>query len=156
MLDAISRERLSVVHPELGRRVNQLANLLSFPIRVTQGLRTWPQQAALYAQGRTEPGTIVTQAKPEQSAHCFMYAVDIAPIDGTGIDWNGKDAKWQEILDKAPSCGLAEGAQWRTFVDEPHLYLQELPATPDDEIVYTFKEGGLSAVQQLIDGRLKL
>jgi peptidoglycan LD-endopeptidase CwlK len=146
MLDAISQERLAQVHPELARRINQLANLLSFDIRVTQGLRTWPQQAALYAQGRTEPGAVVTEAQPGHSMHNFGLAVDVAPISPSGIDWNGKDAKWEEILAKAPSCGLAEGAAWRTFPDEPHLYPQEVPSAPDDNMRYLFTEGGLQAV----------
>jgi peptidoglycan LD-endopeptidase CwlK len=146
MLDDISMERLAEVHPELSRRVQQLASMLSFDIRVTQGLRTYPQQNALYAQGRTTPGNVVTNAKGGQSAHNFGYAVDVVPYIEGIIDWSGKDAKWQEILMKAPSCGLAEGATWRTFPDEPHLYLEECPADPDDNLRYLITEGGLQAV----------
>jgi peptidoglycan LD-endopeptidase CwlK len=146
-MDNISVERLSEVAPELSRRVSRLAALLSFPIRVTQGLRTYAQQNALYAQGRTLPGNIVTDAQGGQSAHNFGYAVDVVPVNDDGsIDWNGKDAKWAEILAKAPQCGLAEGATWRAFPDEPHLYPQECPADPDDNIRYLFTEGGLDAV----------
>jgi peptidoglycan L-alanyl-D-glutamate endopeptidase CwlK len=145
-MDAHSEERLSQVHPELARRVHQLADMLSFPIIVTQGLRTYAEQNALYAQGRISTGKIVTEAQGGYSMHNFGLAVDVAPTDGHGIDWNGKDAKWQEILAKAPSCGLAEGALWRTFPDEPHLYPQEVPAAPDDNFRYLFTEGGLAAV----------
>jgi len=146
-MDDISLARLSEVHPELSRRVQQLAALLSFPIRVTQGLRTYPQQDTLYQQGRSTPGKIVTNAMPGHSMHNFGLAVDVAPLNEDGsIDWSGKDEKWQEILAKAPSCGLAEGAQWRTFPDEPHLYPQECPANPDDHIRYLFTEGGFAAV----------
>ena len=153
-MDSMSEAKLGAVHPELANRIHRLAELVSFPLIVTQGLRTFAQQQALYDQGRTAPGRIVTDAKPEQSAHVFMYAVDIAPTDGHKIDWNGRDAKWAEILEKAVNCGLAEGAHWRTFPDEPHLYLQELPATPDEAMVEALKEGGLLAVKQLIDLRL--
>jgi peptidoglycan L-alanyl-D-glutamate endopeptidase CwlK len=145
-MDAHSEARLAEVHPELGRRVHRLETMLSFPLAVTQGLRTWPQQDALWQQGRTTPGNIVTNAPAGHSMHCFGLAVDVAPTDGHTIDWNGKDEKWAEILAKAPSCGLAEGAQWRTFPDEPHLYPQELPANPDDNMRYLFTEGGLDAV----------
>lgn len=145
-MDAHSEAKLDEVHPELARRVRQLAALLSFPLVVTQGFRSYPQQDALYQQGRTLPGSIVTNAKAGWSMHNFGLAVDVAPTDGHSIDWNGKDEKWAEILAKAPSCGLAEGAQWRTFVDMPHLYLQELPADPDSEVRYIFTEGGLAAV----------
>lgn len=145
-MDNQSESRLSEVHPELSRRIHQLAALLSFPILVTRGLSTWPQQEALYQQGRTTPGKIVTEAPAGHSMHNFGLAVDVAPTDGHVIDWNGKDAKWQEILAKAPSCGLAEGAQWRTFPDEPHLYPQEVPAAPDDRMRNLFSNGGIQAV----------
>lgn len=146
-MDSISETRLAEVSPELSRRVHQLADMLSFPIRITQGFRTYAQQDALYAQGRTAAGPRVTDAEGGQSAHNFGYAVDVAPLNADfTIDWNGKDAKWAEILAKAPSCGLAEGATWRTFPDEPHLYPQECPADPDDNIRYLFSEGGLAAV----------
>jgi peptidoglycan LD-endopeptidase CwlK len=146
-MDSNSEARLKAVHPELARRVRQLADMLSFILAVTQGLRTYQQQNALYDQGRTAPGNIVTNAKGGESIHNFGLAVDVAPSDGAGgIDWDGKDAKWQEILAKAPSCGLAEGAQWRTFPDEPHLYPQEVPANPDDNMRYLFTEGGVEAV----------
>jgi peptidoglycan L-alanyl-D-glutamate endopeptidase CwlK len=146
-MDSISEERLALVHPELSRRIHQLADMVSFPFLVTQGLRTFAQQDALYAEGRTAPGRIVTEARGGYSMHNFGLAVDVAPTDGLGgIDWNGKDAKWEEILAKASSCGLAEGAAWRTFPDEPHLYPQEVPASPTDAMRALFVESGLQAV----------
>jgi len=146
MLDAVSEAKLAEVNPELARRVRQLADLLSFPIIVTQGMRSYAKQDALYALGRTVSGAIVTNAKGGYSMHQFGLAVDVAPLGEHGVDWDGKDAKWQEILAKALSCGLAEGAAWRTFPDEPHLYPQEVQATPDDNIRYLFLEGGALAV----------
>lgn len=145
-MDDYSEAKLNEVHPELARRIRQLSEMVSFPFIVTQGLRTYPQQDALYQQGRSTPGRIVTNAPAGHSMHNFGLAVDVAPTDGHSIDWNGKDAKWEEILAKAPSCGLAEGAQWRTFPDEPHLYPQEVPANPDDNVRYLFNEGGVKAV----------
>lgn len=145
-MDALSESKLAEVHPELARRVRLLASMLSFPLVVTQGLRTWPQQDLLYQQGRTIPGKIVTKALAGHSMHNFGLAVDVAPTDGHGIDWNGKDEKWAEILAKAHSCKLAEGALWRTFPDEPHLYPLECPANPDDNVRYLFIGGGLQAV----------
>jgi peptidoglycan L-alanyl-D-glutamate endopeptidase CwlK len=148
LMDPISETRLSAVNPELARRIHQLQDMLEFPILVTQGLRTWAEQDALYAQGRTAPGRIVTEAKGGESMHNFGLAVDVAPTDGHSIDWNGRDAKWEAILAKAPTVGLAEGAAWRTYPDEPHLYPQEVPASPDDNMRYLYTEGGLAAVWQ--------
>jgi peptidoglycan L-alanyl-D-glutamate endopeptidase CwlK len=120
--------------------------MLSVSIRITQGLRTYAEQDALYEQGRSSPGAIVTDAKGGYSMHNFGLAVDVAPIINGVIDWNDKDANWKEILAKALTCGLAEGAEWRTFPDEPHLYPQELPASPTDSMRALFATGGLQAV----------
>src|SRR5579859_3440231 len=40
-------------------------------IKIISGLRTYEQQDALYAQGRSKPGQIVTKAKGGQSNHNF-------------------------------------------------------------------------------------
>ncbi len=160
MLDTVSQQRLVLVHPELSRRVTQLSTLLSFDIRVNQGRRTYPEQDVLWHQGRNQDGTyidpvhhigVVTNARGGHSAHNFCYAVDVAPIVNGVIDWNGKDEKWAEVLREAANCDLAEGATWRTFPDEPHLYLKEMPADPDDNLRYIFTEGGMDAIYAEID-----
>jgi peptidoglycan LD-endopeptidase CwlK len=145
-MDSVSEARLAEVHPELSRRIHQLADMVSFPFRVTQGLRTYAQQDALYAQGRTSPGSVVTEAQGGYSMHNFGLAVDVVPFVNGVPDWNDKDAQWAELLAKAPSCGLAEGAQWRTFVDMPHLYPQEVPASPTDAMRTLMTTQGIQAV----------
>jgi D-alanyl-D-alanine carboxypeptidase len=168
MLSVISNARLLEVHPELQCRVAQLDQLLpDLNLQVSQGLRTWNTQYALWLQGHTisiadvnearaavnlapitvEQNRIVTDAPPGYSAHNFGYAVDVFPEDAHGNpDWNSSDHAWERILSAAPTCGLAEGAKFLRIVDDPHLYLQELPATPTDEMRLTFKQGGLVAV----------
>jgi peptidoglycan L-alanyl-D-glutamate endopeptidase CwlK len=162
MLDTISKSRLDLVHPELSRRIHTLDSHLEVDgihIRVVRGLATWSAQDAIYQQGRTTPGPIVTHARPEHSAHCFLYAVDAAPDDtkfpSWHPDWNELDDRWKDLLAKAKDCGLSEGADWRSVnPDYPHLYLKELPATPDAELVNAMHEGGLDAVRTIIDKRL--
>jgi peptidoglycan L-alanyl-D-glutamate endopeptidase CwlK len=152
-MDMISEQRLGAVHPELARRVRQLAQKCEnngMIIRVTQGLRTWAEQGVLFDQGRTKPGPIVTKAMPGHSGHNFGYCVDICP-DKNGFptwtpDWDKMDVRWKQVLLLARSCGLAEGATWRTFPDFPHLYLSELPADPDDNMRSLFTEGGYKAL----------
>src|SRR5258708_7675554 len=101
-MDNISEAHLVGVHPELARRVRQLSDKCAangIVIRVTQGLRTWDQQNLLYAQGRTEPGKIVTNAPGGFSAHNFGYAVDIVPgeddFPAFTPDWNAMDSRWK-------------------------------------------------------------
>jgi hypothetical protein len=46
--------------------------------RISQGLRTFAQQNALYAKGRTAPGNIVTYVQGGYSKHNWGVAADIA------------------------------------------------------------------------------
>jgi peptidoglycan L-alanyl-D-glutamate endopeptidase CwlK len=46
--------------------------------KVVSGTRTYAEQDALYAQGRTLPGKIITHASAGQSGHNFGIAIDIA------------------------------------------------------------------------------
>lgn len=152
MLSETSNARLGEIHPELSRRIRQLdAMLPSLSIQVAQGLRSWVDQDNLYAQGRTAPGKIVTNAPGGHSMHNFGLAVDLFPEDAAGRpDWDINHDSWKKLLAAAPSCGLSEGAQWRTFPDNPHFYPQELPPNPTDEMRQTFRDGGMQAVWDLV------
>ena len=147
-MDAISEARLSLVVPALAKKARALASVLSFPIRVTQGLRSWNEQANLYAQGRTNPGAVVTNAPPGTSWHNFGLAVDVVPMDAEGKpDWNLQHPDWQCIYSSARALGLTCGADFRTFKDFPHLQLTgRFPASPDDEVRQLFRDGGMQAV----------
>ncbi|WP_305953442.1 M15 family metallopeptidase [Paenibacillus sp. P32E] len=59
-------------------------------IVITQGLRTIAEQDALYAQGRTKPGQIVTNARGRTSYHNFGLAVDFALLlpNGSSVSWD--------------------------------------------------------------------
>lgn len=142
-MNANSVARLSQVHPELQRRVLKLEAMLAFDIEVTQGVRSYAQQDALADQIPK-----VTEVRGGYSAHNFGYAVDVVPedIEPGQPDWNIDHPAWREILASAPSCGLAEGAQWRSFPDNPHLYLDELPAEPGDDMREAMASGGLPKV----------
>jgi peptidoglycan LD-endopeptidase CwlK len=157
-LDPVSIPRLVGLHPALVTRYTQLDGLCEangIRLRITQGFRTYAQEDALYAQGRTIPGKIVTEARGGWSAHNFCYALDAGPDDPNfpawHPDWDDLDPRWHEFLDLATTCKLAEGARWRTFPDAPHLYLQECPATPTDAMRSAFEQGGMSAVWTIID-----
>lgn len=147
-MNSISQARLAQTHPELQRRITQLAQLLGFDIEVTAGLRTFAEEDVLYSQGRTAPGAIVTNATGGYSAHNFGYAVDLVPEDITPgqPDWNLASPAWQKMLAAGLSCGLAEGARWCSIKDNPHFYLQELPATPTDAMRAAFASGGIESV----------
>ncbi|MBW4083542.1 M15 family metallopeptidase [Paenibacillus sp. S150] len=99
-------------------------------IVITQGLRTIAEQDALYAQGRTKPGAIVTNAKGGYSYHNFGLAVDFALLlpDGSSVSWDmnrdgdgDKTADWSEVVQEAKALGFAWGGDWTTFKDYPHF-----------------------------------
>jgi peptidoglycan L-alanyl-D-glutamate endopeptidase CwlK len=152
-MDAVTQSRLIGLHPLLVSRYTDFDTDLTsrgIILRITQALRSWSDQDALYAIGRTVPGKIVTEAKGGYSAHCFGYAVDVTPNDPAfpvwKPDWNENDDRWKQVLSIAENYGLKEGAQWRTFPDFPHLYLAELPPTPTDAMRALFLDGGIAAV----------
>jgi peptidoglycan L-alanyl-D-glutamate endopeptidase CwlK len=84
-------------------------------ILVTCTLRSNADQAALWAQGRTAPGKIVTKALPGQSAHNYGLAIDVVPIVNGKPDWDGVHPIWQQI----GALGVAAGLEWAGAPDFP-------------------------------------
>jgi len=81
-MDARSEAALATVDPSLASAVRAAATkleALGTYILVVSGLRTSSEQEALYAQGRTTPGHIVTNAKAGESMHNYGLAVDVVP-----------------------------------------------------------------------------
>ena len=77
-------------------------------VLVTCTLRTNAEQDALYAQGRTTPGAVVTNARAGQSAHNYGLALDIVPLINGKADWSGTGPIWDEIA----NLGQARGLEW--------------------------------------------
>ncbi|MEK3969431.1 M15 family metallopeptidase [Paenibacillus sp. FSL H7-0323] len=102
------------------------------PILITQGLRTIAEQNALYEQGRSNPGVIVTNARGGYSYHNFGLAVDFALLlpNGSSVSWdmnrdyNGNNIKdWIEVVEEAKKLGFDWGGDWTTFKDYPHFQM---------------------------------
>ena len=90
---------------------------------VTSCRRTMKEQKALYAQGRSRPGQVVTNAKPGSSPHNYGLAADLAPlkIGSSEIDWNADRAIWEKMAAIAVEIGLVAGANFKTILDFPHV-----------------------------------
>jgi len=88
---------------------------------VTSTYRDHASQNALYEQGRTKPGKIVTNAKGGQSFHNFRCAVDVVPIVNGKPVWDAKNPLWQHIGAIGKSCGLEWAGEWRRFKEYPHF-----------------------------------
>lgn len=87
---------------------------------ITSTFRNAESQNDLYAQGRTKPGTKVTNAKAGQSWHNFRCAFDFAPQIGKSIPWNDSEL-FTHIGEIGKSVGLEWGGDWKSFKDMPHL-----------------------------------
>lgn len=108
-------------------------------VAISETLRTKEEQDALYAQGRTEPGAIVTNAKGSdyRSQHQWGIAFDFylkMDVDGDGKttddSYNDKTGLFAKAANVAKELGLAWGGDWTSIVDKPHLYLPDWGSTP--------------------------
>jgi len=87
---------------------------------VTSTYRDNESQNALYAQGRTAPGNIVTRAKAGQSWHNWRCALDVVPLVNGKAIWDDQ-AMWKQVGAIGKSCGLEWAGDWVTFKEYPHF-----------------------------------
>lgn len=90
---------------------------------VTCTARTLAEQAQLYAQGRTAPGKIVTNAPPGESAHNFGLAIDVVPIINGKPDWEGAHPVWAQAGNLGEAAGLEWAGRWVHMREMPHFQL---------------------------------
>jgi len=134
-MDKVTQERILKLHPAVRAEVEQIVKECDQAltgrarVRISQGLRTNAEQAALYAIGRTLKGKKVTNAKAGQSIHNYGLAVDIVLIiDGKEASWDtAKDwdndgvADWYECVKIFAKNGWDWGGNWKSFKDLPHF-----------------------------------
>lgn len=142
MIDKISHDRIQLLHPKLRveaakiiDEVNTIALTGKAKARITSTLRTFAEQTALYNQGRTKPGQIVTNAKAGQSNHNFGLSLDFALIVDSNADglydqtsWDVKKdydgdllSDWMEVVRVFKRYGWEWGGDWKSFKDMPHV-----------------------------------
>ncbi|HCQ1174449.1 TPA: M15 family metallopeptidase [Listeria monocytogenes] len=94
---------------------------------VAQGYRSSAEQNALYAQGRTKPGAVVTNAKGGQSNHNYGVAVDLClyTSDGKNVIWESTTSRWKTVVSAMKAEGFAWGGDWKSFKDYPHFELYD-------------------------------
>jgi peptidoglycan L-alanyl-D-glutamate endopeptidase CwlK len=103
--------------------------LLGFPMFAASGRRSAAEQAALYAQGRTKPGRIVTNADGSpgrESLHQLGRALDCAFVDDPNTEkietWDSRQP-WDLYGLMAEKLGLRWGGRWTRISDRPHIEL---------------------------------
>ncbi|UNL92753.1 peptidase M15 [Paenibacillus polymyxa] len=121
---------LSDIQRKAAELLIDFAYACGVPIVITQGLRTIDEQNGLYAQGRSKPGQIVTNARGGYSYHNFGVAIDFALLlpDGKNVSWDMRRdgdgdgiADWDEVVAEAKRIGWNWGGDWRSFKDYPHF-----------------------------------
>ena len=117
----MEQELLPLVQKKLNEH-KELCAKRGITIQVTSTYRSIEDQDKLYAQGRTAPGNIVTNAKGGQSFHNWRVAYDVVPIVNGKAAWD-QEALFYAIGEFGKQCGLEWGGDWTSFKDLPHFQL---------------------------------
>lgn len=124
----------SELHPEVERNKKLLiekAADIGIDVVITEELRTFDDQEALFAMGRSVEGNKVTNARGGESYHNYGLAIDYALRDNNGkiiwdmgYDGNGNgEPDWIEVADIGKELGFDWGGDWKHFRDYPHLQM---------------------------------
>ena len=129
------------LHPRLQEKFKLLQKKCAqkgITIKATECLRTAKEQDALYAKGRTAPGSKVTNARGRDanSMHQWGVAFDIvidmdADKDGDVDIRDLYNVKLLNVVGKiGQGIGLEWGGSWKSIVDKPHFQLPDWGSTP--------------------------
>lgn len=126
-MDTRSQAIIDGLHPKFKPSVQaaweeaQAAMPSNVQIILISGMRSFAESDALYAQGRTAPGEIVSKAKAGQSYHNYGLAFDFSMLT------NGKEddvvgPNWMKIVAIMKSHGMTWGGDFpEGFHDDPHF-----------------------------------
>lgn len=120
------------LHPKVVEKKEELidrAKNREIQVVITEGYRSEEKQNNLYAQGRSQAGSIVTHAEGGESYHNYGLAIDFAIERNNGeltwdTNYDGNDngqSDWMEVVEIAKDLGFEWGGDWNHFEDRPHL-----------------------------------
>lgn len=147
-MDTLTLQRIEKLHPKVRVSAHivysEMVKALTGRaiVRFAYTLRTFAEQAALYAQGRTKlydhKGRRlgkVTNARAGQSLHNYGLAFDIVLLKDTDQNGTYETASWETAIDFdrdgvadwmecvaiAKRHGWEWGGDWKSFKDRPHF-----------------------------------
>ncbi len=127
-LDPRTERNISTLHPRVQPRAREfmvlatsIARQHGVVVKIISGLRSYSEQSALYAKGRTAPGPKVTNARAGFSNHNFGTAWDIGLFKGKR--YLTDSPIYTEIGQAARSLGIVWGGDFKSFKDTPHYEL---------------------------------
>ena len=122
----INSRSISDLHPVVAKKVQSFIDAChaqGIDLLLTSTFRDMESQAALYAQGRTAPGKIVTNAKGGQSWHNYRLAFDVVPLRNGKPVWgtSGQDGElWAQVGALGESVGLEWAGRWKKLKEMAH------------------------------------
>ena len=132
------------LHPELQLCVEKFlaeCTKQNLNVLITETLRTQEEQEALYAQGRTKSGKIVTNCRGYQSPHCWGVAFDFCR-NVKGREYDNTDGFFNKVGEIAKTIfdgseyDLFWGGDFKTFVDKPHIeMIKYLPFNSTKQLI---------------------
>jgi peptidoglycan LD-endopeptidase CwlK len=120
--DPRSEKNLATLEPVTARLAREHLRRLhaeGLTFKITSGRRTFAEQTALYAKGRTAKGPRVTNARAGYSWHNFGTAYDMTLFSGKNPIW--ESPKYARAGEIGEELGLEWGGRWKKFVDRPHF-----------------------------------
>lgn len=143
--DARSAGNLTTLLPEVQRgarvwlaKVVRCAAVYGLKVKIICGTRSWAEQDALYAQGRTRAGARVTNVRGGGSWHNYGLAFDIGLFDGGRYVTEGGPYK-KLVQAVGVPAGFEWGGDWTSFKDYPHMQ-------------YVGRYGSLAAAKAAMNG----
>lgn len=133
-VDERSEKTIATLQPEVAPYARLLVSRAAnagIEIKIIGGTRTYAEQDALFAQGRTKPGRRVTNAKGGESNHNFGIAFDIGVFKGK--EYLDESTGYDVVGAIGMEIGLEWGGEWTTIVDKPHFQLRPTWAAHSSE-----------------------
>ena len=125
LADERSERNIATLLPQaqpIARALIESAAALGIAIKVISGTRSYDEQNALYEQGRSKAGRIVTNARGGYSNHNFGIAFDIGVFEGGR--YLEESPAYKAVGALGMKLGLEWGGNWKTIQDEPHFQLR--------------------------------
>ncbi|AEW85892.1 peptidase M15B and M15C DD-carboxypeptidase VanY/endolysin [Flavobacterium columnare ATCC 49512] len=134
-MDRVTLERIDQIHPRLRADLKNDYEFINSQLpknvrlRFTFTYRSIDEQNDLYAQGRTKPGKIVTNAKGGQSMHNYGLAFDIVLLFDYDNNESFETANWDlneifmKVVNYFKAKGWEWGGDWKRFKDYPHFQM---------------------------------
>ena len=120
----INSRSLDELIPAAKERVEKFLSLCKengIDLLVTSTYRDAESQQALYNQGRTTEGKIVTNAKPGDSWHNWRCAVDVVPLVNGKAVWDTSNPVWAKVGELGKEAGLEWAGEWKSFKELAHF-----------------------------------